>query len=147
MEMERHFSGEIAVVLSDGSRLPAKVLADEISDAQRAFLRISFQLGDEVKFAESEHSFFGALIQLRLELEKTGRLLCCFGASENVYPSGMSLSMGTGILAHKTYLGLQGELKDIVNIFEADETVNPSTIEEQKLFHDKWIESLSKRQQ
>jgi hypothetical protein len=142
MESERYFSGEIAVVLIDGSRLPAKVTADEIWEVGKSVYRISFRLGTEVKVAEAEEDFFEALKRLRLDLEKTGALLYCFGASENVYPSGMQRSMGPAILAYRTPIGSSASPEDIVNIFEADETVNPSTVEQQERFHKSWGNSL-----
>jgi len=88
--------------------------------------------------------FFEALKQLRLELEKTDALLHCFGASENVYPSGMQGSMGPAVLAYKMRIGSPALRQDIVNIFEADETVVPSTVEQQERFHRRWIDSLGK---
>jgi len=88
--------------------------------------------------------FFEALKQLRLELEKTDALLHCFGASENVYPSGMQRSIGPAVLAYKMRIGSPALRQDIVNIFEADETVVPSTVEQQERFHRRWIDSLGK---
>jgi hypothetical protein len=82
------------------------------------------------------------LKQLRLDLEKTDALLYCFGASENVYPSGMQKSMGPAVLAYKMRIGFPALRQDIVNIFEADETVVPSTVEQQERFHRRWIDSL-----
>ncbi|MFH0300063.1 hypothetical protein AAFX91_23090 [Bradyrhizobium sp. 31Argb] len=141
MEPERYFSGTITVILADGSRLPARVTADELFEAGKEIHRISLEQGGEVKTAESEEDFFEALRQLRLDLEKTGALLYCFGASENVYPSGMQKSMGPAILAYKMRLGAPALQRDIVNIFKADETVIPSTVEQQERFRQRWIES------
>ncbi len=92
---------------------------------------------------ESKRDFFEALRQLRLDLEKSGALLCCFGASENVYPSGMQRDMGPAVGAYKMTLGAQALRRDIVNIFEADETVIPSTVEQQERFRERWFNSLS----
>jgi hypothetical protein len=143
MERELYFSGEITVILADGSRLPAKVIADEILRAGKEIHRISLELGADVRTAESERDFFEALRKLRLELEKTGALLCCFGASENVYPSGMQRGMGPAISAYKMTLGAPALLRDIVDIFDADETVIPSTVEQQERFRERWFKSLS----
>ena len=142
MEPERYFAGEITVILADGSRVPAKLPADEIYTQDNEICRISLEQGSEVRVAESEEDFFEALKRLRLDLEKTGALLHCFGASENVYPSGMQKSMGPAILAYKTRIGAPALSKDIVNIFEADETVVPSTVEQQERFRQKWFDSL-----
>jgi len=142
MESEQYFAGDIAIVLADGSRVPAKVTADEIYVGGKEVYRISLEQGIEAKTAESEADFFEALKHLRLDLEKTNALLYCFGASENVYPSGMQRSMGPAVLAYKMRIGSPALRQDIVNIFEADETVVPSTVERQELFHQRWIASL-----
>src|SRR5205823_5490193 len=81
--------------------------------------RVHLKQGTEAKIAESEHDFFEALQRLRLQLEKDGALLHCFGASENVYPSGMQRSMRPAILAYRTKIGSPASREDIVNIFEA----------------------------
>jgi hypothetical protein len=142
MESERYFSGDITVILADGSRVPAKATTDEIYAQGKEIYRISLEQGPEVRMAESEEDFFEALKRLRLDLEKTGSLLHCFWASENVYPSGMQKSMGPAILAYKTRIGAPALSKDIVNIFEADETVIPSTVQQQERFRQRWIDSL-----
>jgi hypothetical protein len=142
MESERYFAGDITIVLADGSRVPAKVIADEIYAEGTEICRISLEQGTEARIAESEEDFFEALKRLRLDLEKTGTLLHCFGASENVYPSGMQKSMGPAILAYKMRIGSPTSRHDIVNIFEADETVVPSTVEQQERFRQRWIDSL-----
>ena len=142
MESERYFTGDITIVLADGSRVPAKVTADEIYVEDKEIYRISLEQGTEVRVAESEEDFFEALKRLRLDLEKTGALLRCFGASENVYPSGMQKSMGPAILAYRMRIGFSTSRQDIVNIFEADETVVPSTVEQQERFRQRWMDSL-----
>lgn len=144
MESERYFAGDITIVLADGSRVPARMTADEIYVEGKEIYRIRLEQGTEVRTAESGDDFFEALKQLRQELEKTGALLHCFGASENVYPSGMQRSMGPAALAYKTRIGFPALLRDIVNIFEADETVVSSTVEQQERFHREWIDSLGK---
>jgi hypothetical protein len=144
MESEQYFAGDITVILADGSRVPAKVTADEIYAQDKEIYRISLEQGPQVRVAESEEDFFEALKRLRLDLEKTGALLHCFGASENVYPSGMQKSMGPAILAYKMRIGSSTSRQDIVNIFEADETVVPSTVEQQERFLQRWTDSLRK---
>jgi hypothetical protein len=145
VESERYFAGDITVVFADGSRVSAKMTADEIYVEGKEIYRISLRQGTEVTTAESEEDFFEALTELRQGLEKTGALLYCFGASENVYPSGMQKSMGPAVLAYKTRIGAPALRQDIVNIFEADETVAPATVEQQEHFHQKWIDSLRNR--
>ena len=123
MKSDRYFSGDITVILPDGSRLPAKVVADHLWEPGKDIFRISFAQGAEMRTVESGEDFFEALKQLRLCLEQTGALLYCFGASENVYPSPMQKSMGPAISAYRMRLGSPALNRDIVDIFEADETV------------------------
>ncbi len=143
--MERYFSGKIVVIRADGSRLSANVTADEIVEFGKAVYRISFEQGAELRVFESDIDFFETLKALRLDLERSGALLYCFGASEDVYPSGMQRSMGPAILAYRTRVGAPAVREDIVDIFEADEAVIPSTVEQQERFHERWINSLSSR--
>jgi hypothetical protein len=70
--------------------------ADEIYVEGKEIYRISLEQGTEVRTAESGEDFFEALKELRQELEKNGALLHCFGASENVYPSGMQIDGACG---------------------------------------------------
>lgn len=144
MPTERYFAGNITIVLGDGSRSSAQITADEIVEGGKEVYRITLDHGTAVTTAESEYDFFEALKQLRLALEKADALLKCFGASENVYPSGMQRSMGPAVLAYRMRLGSPTSREDIVNIFEADETVIPATVGQQEAFHQKWIESLRK---
>jgi hypothetical protein len=142
MQSEQYFSGDIMVVFADGSRELAKLTADEVCVDSKEIHRISLQQGGKSQTAESDIDFFEALKLLRLELEKSGILVACLGASENVYPSGMQRSMGPAILAYRMSLGSPALQKDIVNIFDADETVILSTVEQQERFHRRWFESL-----
>jgi hypothetical protein len=135
MPTERYFTGDIFVVLVDGSRSPARITADEIIEGEKEIYRVALEQGTEARMAESEHDFFEALKRLRLQLEKDGALLHCFGASENVYPSGMQRSMGPAILTYKMKIGSATSREDIVNIFETDETAVPTTVSQQEFFH------------
>jgi hypothetical protein len=47
MESERYFAGDITVILVDGSRVPAKVTADEIYAEGKEIYRISLGQGTE----------------------------------------------------------------------------------------------------
>ncbi|CAL75657.1 hypothetical protein BRADO1785 [Bradyrhizobium sp. ORS 278] len=53
--------------------------------------------------------------------------------------------MGPAILAYKMRLGEPSRMKDMVNIFHADETVVPATVEQQARFHRQWIEGCRRR--
>ncbi|CCD99342.1 hypothetical protein [Bradyrhizobium sp. STM 3809] len=53
--------------------------------------------------------------------------------------------MGPATLAYKMRLGEPGRMKDMVNIFQADETVVPATVEQQARFHRRWADGFGKR--
>jgi len=66
--------------------------------------RLSLEFSNQV-IAKTGHSVFHLLQQIRKELEANRILLNCYGASKNVRPSGMSISMSGGIRAYKHILG------------------------------------------
>lgn len=87
--------------------------------------------------AEDRYPFF-CLVKLRLELERKSLKILCYGAKQNVYPSGMS---AIGYLAYEYELGHQAT--KLVNIFDPIKDVNEiSTVAEQKLFRETWLQSL-----
>ena len=97
---------------------------------------------DDVYLDGESYNCFDALADLRSKAETLGILILCHGASLNVYPSGMSKSMGIGVMAYKMTLGKQALRSDLVNIFEVDDSYIASTVEEQKAYFKKWIASL-----
>ena len=62
--------------------------------------------------------FFAALCQIRKELEKLNLIPLCYGASLNVYPSGMSRDMGGGLVAYRLRMGQPARREDLVRIFD-----------------------------
>jgi hypothetical protein len=86
--------------------------------------------------------FFESLIQLRLQLEKDGLIPFCYGASLNVWPSGMSRQMGGGLKAYRLTEGRQARIADLVDIFDEGPDVTASPVIDQRAFADKWLISL-----
>jgi hypothetical protein len=118
------------VAASSARWLVQRVLADveEPSSSDENTHTITLAVEGRIVAGASERNLFRALRNLRLELEKHDILLKCFGASEDVYPSGMQEDMGSAELAYKTRLGERALTKDIVNIFDCDESVKPVTV-------------------
>lgn len=87
-------------------------------------------------------NFFFALQELRKQLEEKNIQILCNGASEDVYPSPMQLSMGCGRKAYKNHLRKQAKNSDIVDIFGYDVNLNFVTIDKQQEFHNNWLKSL-----
>ena len=79
--------------------------------------------------------YFDALEEARLPFEAEGYRLLCYGASLNVFPSGMGRSCG---LRMESYQFREKGPKGSKIIFETGQDVIPATVKEQRLFHLKW---------
>jgi hypothetical protein len=129
--------------LSDGTARAFDLSLEERIEGDESIYSICIE-PDGKMMGLSPEGYFSALKNLRIELEKIGILLVCFGASENVYPSAMQLSMGPAELAYRTRLGEQARREDIVNIFDSDESVSPATVEQQEKYNQEWLQSLGR---
>jgi hypothetical protein len=96
----------------------------------------------EQSFIGEGTDYFEALVALRRQLEAQGTFIRVNGAGQNVWPSGMSRSMGGGIKAYRMTLGSQARMADLVHIFECSTGIEPATIAEQERFRDQWFASL-----
>jgi hypothetical protein len=106
-------------------------------------VEVAYEDGRSVS-ASADDVFF-ALVAVRRALEAEGLLLECYGASRNVWPSGMALSMNGGRLAYRMTLGQPGRQDDLVGIFETGPDVAPVTVQEQEAFVQQWRDSLPGR--
>jgi hypothetical protein len=142
--MERiadQFTASVDLVRDDGSRAAADLHIERRKDDGRTLFAITLERDGKTFDGTSEEGFFHALRRLRLELEKDNILLCCFGASEDVYPSGTQVSSG-GTKAYRRRLGAPALLKDAVDIFASDDSVKPATVEQQEKFRERWLASF-----
>jgi hypothetical protein len=73
-------------------------------------------------------------------LEKERLLPFCYGASLNVYPSGMARDMGAGLQAYQLTLGKSAH--DLVDIFAEGPDVIPAFVLPQREFFQKWLSTL-----
>jgi len=94
--------------------------------------------------AASGSDFFEALVGIRKQLEPAGLLLQVYGSSRNVWPSGMSRSMGLGKAGYRMTMGKQALKQDMVNIFATGPDLDPATVAEQERFKDEWFASLGR---
>jgi hypothetical protein len=83
--------------------------------------------------------FFKALCLIRRQLEPEGLMPFCYGASLNVYPSGMARDMGAGLKAYRLTKGVHARMTDLVKIFEAGPDVIPASVDAQKAFWSEWL--------
>jgi hypothetical protein len=86
--------------------------------------------------------YFQALCIVRERLFQDGLIPFCYGASLNVYPSGMARDMGQGLKAYKTTFGTPARSADLVGIFGEGADVIPASVEAQEKHFRDWIASL-----
>ena len=102
-------------------------------------LSFSFR-GRRVEATASD--FFEAFCQIRLQLEAEALFPFCYGASLNVYPSGMSRQMSNGMSAYRLVHGTQATKDSLVHIFEQGHDVIPASVANQRDFFKAWVASL-----
>jgi hypothetical protein len=83
--------------------------------------------------------FFEAFCKVRLELEREHLLPVCYGASFNVFPSGMSRSMAAGSRAYRMKLKRHVDASDLVDIFTTGPDVVPASVSRQFEFFEEWL--------
>lgn len=95
------------------------------------------------RYEATAETFFEALVMVRREMEGLGLFPKCNGALENVYPSGMCLSMGEGRKAYRLTLGRHARMTDLVDIFGPPEATDGvlATVDDQERFYERWLSS------
>ena len=102
--------------------------------------RVVFKFRDS-EIEASSSDYFEAFSEVRLKLEQVGLIPFCYGASLNVFPSGMCRDMGAGLSAYRLTIGKAPQRTDLVRIFESGHDVIPSSVENQKAFYAEWLQS------
>lgn len=103
---------------------------------------VELEIDGRIFSASSERGYFHAFCDIRNNLEPLGFLPLCFAASEDVYPSPMIESMGSGEKAYRLTPGIQTTMDDLVHIFDTSDDIRPVSVTRQQIFYKKWIESL-----
>ncbi|MBV8299540.1 MAG: hypothetical protein JO083_08375 [Candidatus Eremiobacteraeota bacterium] len=85
--------------------------------------------------------FFQALCDVRSLLAEDSLIPFCYGASLNVYPSGMARDMGQGLKAYKLAMGRHTRIDDLVEIFAEGPDVVPASVPAQEQFYRDWLAS------
>jgi len=114
------------------------------AERKKEACHITFQYRGQSIESEAD-DFFDAFCQIRLKLEQHGLIPLCYGASLNVFPSGMSRSMGSGLRAYRLTVGRQALTGDLVSIFDSGPDVIPASVANQKEYFDSWLASLKVR--
>jgi hypothetical protein len=137
----------IDVRSKDGSTATAKIeLGSDprLYSVSRAFVRVTL---DGRSAEESAFDFFSAFQMARRDFEAEGFRFLCYGASLNVWPSGMLRDMGVGSKGYKLFEGRNTTFDDLVAIFDSGDDVIPSTVEEQLAYAKAWRRSVQQRGQ
>jgi len=92
----------------------------------------------EIHLKSESTDFFEALCEIRVQLEPLKLIPFCYGASLNVYPSGMARDMGSGLKAYKLTTGKHANRDDLVSIFDQGYDIIPSFVAKQKEFFSEW---------
>jgi len=100
--------------------------------------RLQFVYRDKA-IEENARDFFEALCKIRLHMEKDTLIPFCYGASLNVYPSGMARDMASGLKAYKMQLGKHVSRQDLVHIFAEGPDVIPASVAHQRAFFEQWL--------
>jgi len=101
---------------------------------------IIFRFRNKVIEASSS-DYFEAFCRIREQLEPDGLIPFCYGASLNVFPSGMARDMSAGLSAYRLTIGRHASREDVVRIFDAGPDVIPSFVANQKSYFDNWLHS------
>lgn len=131
-----------AIKTSDGSRAPCLLRLSSHQSVAREppVCEIEAVMGRR-SWTRSAGDYFAALALIRRDLEAEGWLLSCYGASRNVYPSGMCRDMGAGLKAYRLRPGQQARPEDLVSILATGPDVEPATVEAQEAFFESWVGS------
>jgi hypothetical protein len=87
--------------------------------------------------------YFEAFRDVRKLMEEDGLIPFCYGASLNVYPSGMSRQMAQGMVAYRMTLGKSTSREDLVRIFDAGPDVIPAFAKQQREYFERWVTSFA----
>jgi len=139
---EYHF--QINLADQAGTLIPATVDCEAKYWNEGKFTRRSCTI--HLKFNDTQldathRDFFEALCRLRGQLTGRGLSPLCYGASRNVFPSGMLRDMGNALRAYRLRMGHRGNA-GIVGIFDSGEDLDIVSVETQRQFFDEWLQSF-----
>src|SRR5438067_553253 len=97
-------TASLELIDARGGIIPAVLETWEEAPEDPKSVRITLRF-DGTEVTAEEADFFSALRALRRRLEPRGLRMRTYGASRDVYPSGMSQSMGCGEKAYRLKMG------------------------------------------
>ena len=124
---------------------------DEVFDCELSYIQkeqwiweINLDCGDS-KFKAQGKDLFESLTEIRKQLNKKNMDLLVNGSRKNVTISPMMSDAG-GASIYLLRPRLQARLEDIVKTFDPISKEELSTLDEQRIFHTKWLGSLKPTQ-
>jgi hypothetical protein len=128
----------MVVNVQNGFEAEEWTLACETIAAHRSYqLTIFSPTGDSWSSLASD--VFGALIELRLQLEPLGISVCCNGARRNAWASGMLRDMGQGLGVYLLDLAQGSEKPPMVRTLEPAPAASVVTVAEQLQWYKAWL--------
>ena len=100
---------------------------------------IQLAAGD-IQDTSTSSDYFEAFTDIRRRLAKKNIFPLCYGASRDIWPSGMARDMGQGLRGYKLKMGIPGG--EMFEIFATGPDINPVTPEEQKEYANRWFASI-----
>ena len=107
-----------------------------IEEGDACRLRCEYR-GKSIESVRSD--YFQALCDIRERMAEDRLIPFCYGASLNVFPSGMARDMGQGLKAYRLTPGKHAKMSDLVEIFAAGSDIIPAFVEPQEQFFRDWI--------
>ena len=127
--------GQTSIETLDGEGARSCANIECWMQGRECYVRIS--CGEESSGA-SAPDFFAAFGLARKPLEARGYRFVCYGASKDVWPSGMARDVGLGLKAYRIAIGEKAG--PLVSIFESGEDVVVCAAEEQEAFVWEWLD-------
>jgi hypothetical protein len=90
----------------------------------------------------SGNDLFVSLAAVREQIAGSGWKVCVTGARIDAWPSRMSSQMGGSLLVYVHTMGVQAREKDRRSIFDDAHCDLIGTVEDQRQFRTRWLESL-----
>jgi hypothetical protein len=112
-------------------------ITEQLHSDQSCTIHFTSSVTGHLKF--SDWDFFECLVHLRRKLAQDNYRPLCQGARLSVYPSRMCRDMGNGSVAYEMVMGKHAE--NLVSIFDYAEPELIASIDEQKSFFKRWVES------
>lgn len=133
-ELIRH---NIPLKLKDGTLLDGAI--ERRAQDQSCWISLS---SEGILESATGTDYFESFCEIRRKLIQDGMYPLCYGASRNVWPSGMARDMGQGLRAYQLTIGQPGSRENLVGIFESGSDIDPVSPDDQKAFAMQWIASL-----